>query len=107
MTTPHRITTAIVVAFGLAVSAGPALAMQTDLTPNGSEVPAGSPSVRGQTPPSPTPAIVRISVPGAGFDWGDAGIGAARGFALSMIGISGALVVSQRRTGRSETAPSS
>ena len=53
----------------------------------------------------PPQAVVRISAPGGGFDWGDAGIGAAGGFALSMIGIGGALVVSQRRTRHGDTAP--
>jgi hypothetical protein len=56
------------------------------------------------TAPASAPAVVRISSPNSGFDWGDAGIGAAGGFALSMIGIGGALVASQRRTRRSETA---
>ena len=53
----------------------------------------------------PPQAVVRISAPGGGFDWGDAGIGAAGGFALSMIGIGGVLVVSQRHTRHSDTAP--
>ncbi|MBV9417537.1 MAG: hypothetical protein JO363_21305 [Solirubrobacterales bacterium] len=39
-----------------------------------------------------------VKAPGGGFDWGDAGIGAAGGLALSMLGLGGALVVSQRRT---------
>jgi hypothetical protein len=54
-----------------------------------------------QTPaPAPT-TIVRVTTPTDGFDWGDAGIGAAAGVALSMIGLGGALAVSQRRTRRS------
>ena len=48
-------------------------------------------------PPAPT-TIVRVITPTGGFDWGDAGIGAAAGVALSMIGLAGALSVSQRRT---------
>jgi hypothetical protein len=47
------------------------------------------------------------SRPAGGFDWGDAGIGAAGGFALWMIGIGGAVVISQRRTRSSDTAPTS
>jgi hypothetical protein len=41
-----------------------------------------------------------------GFDWGDAGIGAAAGFALAMLGVGGVLVVLQRqpRRGRPTTA---
>lgn len=46
------------------------------------------------------PTIVRVSAPSGGFDWGDAGIGAAGGFALSMLGLGGALAVSQRRRER-------
>ncbi len=46
---------------------------------------------------SPRP-VVRLQAPGNGFDWGDAGIGAAGGVALSLIGLGGALAVSQRRT---------
>jgi len=37
------------------------------------------------------------SVSGEGFDWGDAGIGAGAGFAVTMIGLGGALVISSRR----------
>ena len=104
MTTRHRITS-ILVAIGLAASASPALAKPMDITANGSEVPAGSPSVRSHpTPPVTEAAIVRVSGPTTGFDWGDAGIGAAGGFALSMIGIGGAVLVSQRRTRRGGTA---
>ena len=39
--------------------------------------------------------------PGGGFDWGDAGIGAAGGLALAMLGLAGALTLSQRRARRS------
>jgi hypothetical protein len=50
--------------------------------------------------------VVRVTSPSTGFDWGDAGIGAAGGIALSMIGLGGALAVSQnrgRRTRRTRT----
>ena len=55
---------------------------------------AASSSGTGSPPPV---QIVKVSQP---FDWGDAGIGAAVGLALSMIGLGGALAVSQRRTHR-------
>ena len=45
-------------------------------------------------------AVVRIQAPSSGFDWGDAGIGVAGGLALAMLGLGGALVVSQRRPRR-------
>ena len=49
-----------------------------------------------QTSTNVTP-VVRVIAANGGFDWGDAGIGAAGGFALSMLGLGGALAVSQRR----------
>jgi hypothetical protein len=104
MTTPQRITTTFAVVLALATGAGPALAGQFNLNSNGSYVPAAGPAhaVNPATPPSVTagvsPTIVRVTAPSGGFDWGDAGIGAAGGFALSMIAIGGALAVSQRRT---------
>ena len=44
----------------------------------------------------PATQIVRVTTP-SGFDWGDAGIGAAGGLALSMLGIGAALTITQRR----------
>ena len=97
----HRITTAVFVTLGFAISGAPALAHETNLTANGSLVPAGSPSVAGPaTVPAAPPTIVRVSASNGGFDWGDAGIGAGGGFALSMIGLGGALIASQRRERR-------
>jgi hypothetical protein len=51
--------------------------------------------------PRATPTV-RVITPQTGFDWGDAGIGAAGGFALSMLGLGGALILSQRRGTRPE-----
>lgn len=48
--------------------------------------------------------IIKISQPN-GFDWGDAGIGAAGGLALSTVGLGGALVISSQRRTRRSTAP--
>ena len=39
----------------------------------------------------------RACRPPGGFDWGDAGIGAAGGIALAMVGLGGTVAVSQRR----------
>jgi hypothetical protein len=103
MTTRHRIATGTIVALVLATSAPPALALPTEITASGTEVPA-SPSVSNQVTQPPTaPTIVRVSAPTGGFDFGDAGIGAAGGFAISMIAVGGALVASQRRSRRSES----
>jgi hypothetical protein len=47
-----------------------------------------------QTPPPIQ--VVRVTAP-SGFDWGDAGIGAAGGLALTMLGVGAALTITQRR----------
>ncbi len=58
--------------------------------------PSSSPQTAVNTaPPSPPTATASN-----GFDWGDAGIGAAGGLAISIVGIGGALTLSQRRTRR-------
>jgi hypothetical protein len=76
-------------AIALALSAAvPAAAAAKPIGPD----PAGA-----SYPPLTTP-IVRITIPTSGFDWGDAGIGAAGGLALSMLGVGGALVLTQRRS---------
>jgi hypothetical protein len=52
-----------------------------------------------------TPHIIAgvpgVATPQSGFDWGDAGIGAAAGFALAILGLGAAVVISQRRPRRS------
>jgi hypothetical protein len=50
------------------------------------------------------PTIVRVITPDRGFDWGDAGVGAAGGIALSLLGVGVALVFSSRRSRRSKRA---
>lgn len=45
-------------------------------------------------------AVVRVETPRGGFDFGDAGIGAAGGVALALLGLGGALAVFQRRPRR-------
>jgi hypothetical protein len=65
--------------------------------------PATARPIAGDPPQSSSPQatpIVRVITANGGFDWGDAGIGAAGGFALSMLGLGGALTVSQRRSHR-------
>jgi hypothetical protein len=53
------------------------------------------------TQPNP-PSVMRVMTANNGFDWGDAGIGAAGGLALSFIGIGGALGVAQHRSRRTQ-----
>jgi hypothetical protein len=45
-----------------------------------------------------------VTAGSSGFDWGDAGIGAAGGIALAMIALGGTLAVSRRRTRRARHA---
>lgn len=56
------------------------------------------PSSPSQAPVKAVPPSAPAATPGEGFDWGDAGIGAAGGLVISVIGIGGALALSQRRT---------
>lgn len=64
-------------------------------------VPSTAQSTTAQTvQASAPPPVVRLEAPASGFDWGDAGIGAAGGLALSMIVLGGALAVSQNRSRR-------
>jgi hypothetical protein len=46
--------------------------------------------------PAPTQTTVRVIAPTSGFDWADAGIGAAAGLAISLIAIGGALALTRR-----------
>jgi hypothetical protein len=71
-------------------------------------VPSTAPSTTARVAQaSAAPPVVRLQAPASGFDWGDAGIGAAGGLALSMLGLGGALLISQRprRTGHSTARP--
>ena len=59
----------------------------------------------GQGSIAATPAvIVRVSGAKGGFDWGDAGIGAAGALGLSLVALAGGLAVSQRRARRTGSA---
>ena len=50
--------------------------------------------------------VVHVASTDGRFDWGDAGVGAAGGLALSMLGIGGTLAVSSQRRKRQPTRPS-
>jgi hypothetical protein len=65
----------------------------------GTSAPAIARPFKSKTQPTSAPTIVRVSA-ARGFEWGDAGIGAAGGFALSMIAVGGAMTLSQRRARR-------
>ena len=61
---------------------------------------AGGPDPSGASYTIPQTPVVRITTPASGFDWGDAGIGAAGGLALAMLGVGGGLVISHQRPRR-------
>ena len=86
-------TVALALTLGAIAPAG-AFAKEIGTTPFGA---------RYTTPPPIT--IVRVSPPAGGFDWADAGIGAAGGLALSMLGIGGALVISSHRRAQRPISP--
>ena len=49
-------------------------------------------------------AVVRVHAPQSGFDWGDAGIGAAGGIGLAMLVTGGGLVLVRMRRDHLDTA---
>jgi hypothetical protein len=73
--------------------------------PDKTMIPVTAPYVGAVAKTTAPPVVARVQAPQSGFDWGDAGIGAA-GLVLSVIGIGGAFAVSQRRTRRSTAVPS-
>ena len=104
MTARHRIAIAAVIATGFATSAGPAFGWISDINANGSYVPAGSATMyQKSASPSSSATSIRVSSSSGGFDWGDGGIGAAGGLAISLIAVGGAVVISERRR-RPDTA---
>jgi len=127
VSTHHRITLALAATAGIALSvaAAPAIADQnlcgdgcdgyTPAVQVASPQPATRPvrvatqticgdACDGYRDVSITPAIVRVSSPSGGFDWGDAGIGAAGGLMISLLGVGGIMAVSHRRTRPGESA---
>ncbi|HEX4671156.1 MAG TPA: hypothetical protein VH279_02750 [Solirubrobacteraceae bacterium] len=128
MTNIHRITTTAVLFLSLAAAAAPGASARPAVyspqdkslvqSQSAASQPAGaysrqdkslvatnSQSTAGATiaKVSSTQPVVRVVAPNNEFDWGDAGIGAAGGLGLSMIGLGGALAVSQRRARRTRT----
>ena len=116
MTTTHRMTTTAAVILSLAAAGAPTAiarpvgadtataANQAPATvysrPDKSLFPIATP-YSGDTANATAPhAVVRARTPGNGFDWGDAGIGAAGGLALAMLGVGGGLVISHHRPRR-------
>ena len=90
MLTTHPIRSTVAITLALAGICAPS-ATARFMPP---DPPQGAQTLTNVTP------VVRVVAPNGGFDWGDAGIGAAGGFALSMLGVGGAIVVTQRRDRR-------
>ena len=118
MTTIHRIGTTAALILSLTAAGAPAASAAAYSRQDKSIVPATNPTsatvysrqdkstVPASSPSTPAastakvtaaPPVVRVQAPANGFDWGDAGIGAAGGVALALIGLGGALAVSQHR----------
>jgi hypothetical protein len=115
MISTHRITTTAAVILSLAAAGAPTAAATVSATNPATTTNQAPATVYSRpdksmipvtTPGSAPQAVVRIQTPPSGFDWGDAGIGAAGGLALAMIGVGGALAVSQRGRRRGTTLPS-
>jgi hypothetical protein len=82
----------------LKTAAALALALGTITPATATAKPVGPDLGTSPTTQTPPTQIVHVTTP-TSFDWGDAGIGAAGGLAISMLGLGSALVItSQRRT---------
>ena len=90
----HPLKTMLALALALGAIAPTAASARFDLNP---------PPATTTTSSQPAVQVVRVPAPG-GFDWGDAGIGAAGGVGLSMLAVGGGLVIAQRR-GRRSSGP--
>jgi hypothetical protein len=95
----HPLKTTLALTLALGAIAPTAASARVDLNSPPAGFAINSPPAKTTQSPQPAVQIVRLPAPG-GFDWGDAGIGAAGGFGLSMLAIGGGLVITQRRDRR-------
>jgi hypothetical protein len=101
MTTTRRIATGVVATLALATAA-PASATPWDPNSRDPSIPIRSAPGRAMIAPASTnagngPVVLRLTTERSGFDWADAGIGAAGATALTLLGVGGALMISDRR----------
>ncbi len=102
MTINRRIIAALSAAIVFAAGAGPAWAGEFNLNGSGSYVqvpPTTRVALEQSRHQGVSPTIVHVTAGSGGFDWGDAGIGAGAGIAISVL-VLGGLTVSGRDTGR-------
>jgi hypothetical protein len=106
----NRTATTTLLVLSLAAAGAPAAsARPADFVPAGKQAPASvysrpdkslipaTTNYGGGIANAPAPhAVVRAQTPASGFDWGDAGIGAAGGLALAMLGVGGGLAIAHR-----------
>ena len=114
MTTTRRITTTAAVILSLAAAGAPTATGRPDFAPVAKQPPPTTysrpdKSLIPVTPPNgdnvsqetrSQQPVVRVQTPPSGFDWADAGIGAAGGLAVAMLGLGGGLVISHQRPRR-------
>jgi hypothetical protein len=104
MSNTQRIAATGALILSLAAAAGPAAARPADGGPDNANATIAAAAANEPA----TQPIVRIQTPQSGFDWGDAGIGAAGGLALAALGYGGVVLISHqrpRRTGRTTAVP--
>ena len=82
----HPIKNTLALTFALAV-----------ITPAATSPEGGGHPLGGDATPSRPPAVEVIRVSTQEFDWGDAGIGAAGGIAVSMLAVGGGLTIARTR----------
>jgi hypothetical protein len=83
----HTFRTAVTAAVLFAAIAPAVASARFDLNPTHAAPPGGAP-------------VVQVVHEGRGFDWGDAGIGAAAGVGLSLLAVGGSVTTASRRRRR-------
>ena len=93
------LTAVIATVVTLIAGTGAAFAGQFNVNANGSYVRVPPASGHAVTNSPQAPTIVRVTAAGGGFNWGDAGIGAAAGLAIATLVAGGGLALTERRSG--------
>ena len=101
MTTIRRIAILVSTVIVFAASTGTALAGEFNVNSHGSyvEVPPASAQTVGSSARPVEATIVHVTTVSGGFNWADAGIGAAGAIAIAILIVGGVLVLTQHRPG--------